>query len=86
MPFVPGGGNVSLSGHLRHLADGQPDGAVQDGISRSAALDEGCVAGTRSRHSQTDGKIPQGVGRIIIRFSHDIKAVKNTGLLTCRDL
>lgn len=61
MPPVPGGGNLSLPSHLRHLADRQPDGAVQDGIPRSAALDEGCVAGTRSRHSQTDGKVPQGL-------------------------
>ena len=51
VPFVPGGGDLSLSGHLRHLADGQPDGAVQDRVPRSAALDEGLVAGTRSRHA-----------------------------------
>lgn len=61
MPLVPGGGNLPLPSHLRHLADRQPDGAVQDGIPRSAALDEGRVAGTRPRHSQTDGKIPQGL-------------------------
>lgn len=61
MPPVPGGGNLSLPSHLRHLADRQPDGAVQDGIPRSAALDEGCVAGARSRHPQTDGKVPQGL-------------------------
>lgn len=30
VPLVPGGGNVSLSSDLRHVADGEPDGAVQD--------------------------------------------------------
>lgn len=80
MPFVPGGGNVSLSGHLRHLADGQSDGAGQDGIPRGAALDEGCVAAARSRHSQTDGKIPQGVPELNAVLSL-LKSGKNTRLL-----
>lgn len=30
VPLVPRGGNVSLSSHLRHVADGQSNGAVED--------------------------------------------------------
>lgn len=60
VPIVPGGRNVSLSSDLGHVADGESNGAVEDWIQRSAALDEGRISGAGSRHTQTDGEIPQG--------------------------
>lgn len=60
VPIVPGGRNVSLSSDLGHVADGESNGAVEDWIQRSVALDEGRISGAGSRHTQTDGEIPQG--------------------------
>lgn len=70
MPFVPGDRNVSLSSHLRHVADRESNGAVQDRVPRSAALDEGRISGTGSGHTQTDGEIPQGLSDTFCLKNH----------------
>ena len=61
VPALPGGGDLSLPSHLRHVADGEPDGAVEDRVPRGAAVDEGRVPGAGPRHEQTDGEVPQGL-------------------------
>lgn len=60
VPPLPGGGNLPIQSHLGHVADSKPDGTVQNRLQRSSALDERRISGTRSRHSQADGEIPQG--------------------------
>lgn len=60
MPPVPGGGDVPLPSHLRHVADGEPHGAEPHRVPRSAALDEGRLPGAGPRHAQADGEIQEG--------------------------
>lgn len=41
--------DFQIPGHLRHMADSEPNGTISDWIQRSSALDERCVSGAGSR-------------------------------------
>lgn len=84
MPFVPGGRNVSLSGYFRHVVDGESNGAVQDRIPGRAALDEGCISGTGSRYSKTDGEIPQGLS--VTQYSRETQRSNKLAFFTADTL
>lgn len=62
MSISPRSGDFSASGHLRHLADGEPHGAVPDRVQRGIIVDEGRVPGARSRPLQADGEVQEGRG------------------------
>lgn len=66
MPPLPGGGDLPVPGHLGHVADSEPNGTVPNQLQGSAALDEGRISGTGSRHPQADGEIPEGWSTFIL--------------------